>query len=241
LLDLVRDPDTKTPALIMEYIDTNDKPLRHNMTKFSDFDIRFFIFEIMRGLDYCHSKGVMHRDLKPGNVMIDVTKRKVRIIDWGLAEYYHKNMDYNVRVATRHYKGPELLVDYRTYDYSLDMWSLGWMLAGMIFQQDPFFKGKDNKDQLVKIVKILGYTEFKVYCAKYDIVVEPKMKEKLSKYKKAIPWEEFVNSKNQHLVNDEAIDFLNKLLWFDHYDRLLPKEAFSHPYFAPVIEYKKNQ
>ena len=125
LLDIVRDQESKTPALIMEYVDTGDRPLRHNMTKFTDFDVRFYILEIMKGLDYCHSKGVMHRDLKPGNVMIDVEKRKVRIIDWGLAEYYHKAMDYNVRVATRHYKGPELLVDYRMYDYSLDMWSLG--------------------------------------------------------------------------------------------------------------------
>jgi casein kinase II subunit alpha len=125
LLDIVRDQESKTPALIMEYVDTGDRPLRHNMTKFTDFDVRYYIFEIMKGLDFCHSKGVMHRDLKPGNVMIDVEKRKVRIIDWGLAEYYHKSMDYNVRVATRHYKGPELLVDYRMYDYSLDMWSLG--------------------------------------------------------------------------------------------------------------------
>ena len=71
LLDLVRDPDTKTPALIMEFVDTNDKPLRHNMIKFTDFDVRYYIFEIMRGLDYCHSKGVMHRDLKPSNLLVN--------------------------------------------------------------------------------------------------------------------------------------------------------------------------
>lgn len=125
LLEVVRDPDSNTPALIMEYVDTGDKSLRHNMLKFTDFDVRFYIFEILKGLDFCHSKGIMHRDLKPGNVMVDVKKRKLRIIDWGLAEYYHQGMEYNVRVATRHYKGPELLVNYRMYDYSLDMWSLG--------------------------------------------------------------------------------------------------------------------
>jgi casein kinase II subunit alpha len=57
--------------------------------------------------------------------MIDHKKKKLRIIDWGLAEYYIQGEEYNVRVASRYFKGPELLVGYRTYDYSLDMWSLG--------------------------------------------------------------------------------------------------------------------
>jgi casein kinase II subunit alpha len=125
LLDIVRDPETKTLALIMEYVDTSGKSLRQNMKDFTDSDIRFYIHEICRGLDFCHSKGVMHRDIKGGNVMIDPEQRKVRIIDFGLADFYHKRKEYGVRVATRHYKGPELLVDYTTYDYSLDMWSVG--------------------------------------------------------------------------------------------------------------------
>ena len=60
---------------------------------------------------------------------------------------------YNVRVASRYFKGPELLVDLQDYDYSLDLWSLGCMFAGMIFQKEPFFHGHDNYDQLVKIAK----------------------------------------------------------------------------------------
>jgi casein kinase II subunit alpha len=151
------------PALIMEYVNTQDKSLRHHMTKFEDIDVRYYMYEILKGLDFCHSKGVMHRDLKPGNVMVDPKKRRVRIIDWGLAEFYKPYTEYNVRVATRHYKGPELLVDYRAYDYSLDMWSLGCMFAGILFQQDPFFRGKDNKDQLIRIVKVLGSKKFREY------------------------------------------------------------------------------
>mmetsp|Transcript_23847 Transcript_23847/g.60282 ORF Transcript_23847/g.60282 Transcript_23847/m.60282 type:complete len:83 (-) Transcript_23847:1589-1837(-) len=76
--------------------------------------------------------GVMHRDVKPHNVMIDHENRKLRLIDWGLAEMYHPEREYNVRVASRYFKGPELLVDLQDYDYSLDMWSLGAMLAGMV-------------------------------------------------------------------------------------------------------------
>lgn len=57
---------------------------------------------------------------------------QLRLIDWGLAEFYHPKTEYNVRVASRYFKGPELLVDFQEYDYSLDMWSLGCMFASMV-------------------------------------------------------------------------------------------------------------
>jgi len=57
---------------------------------------------------------------------------QLRLIDWGLAEFYHPRTEYNVRVASRYFKGPELLVDFQEYDYSLDMWSLGCMFASMV-------------------------------------------------------------------------------------------------------------
>jgi casein kinase II subunit alpha len=60
-------------------------------------------------------------------------------------------------VASRYFKGPELLVDFQEYDYSLDLWSLGCMFAGMIFKKEPFFHGHDNYDQLVRIAKVSGY------------------------------------------------------------------------------------
>ena len=77
----------------------------------TDLDIRYYIFELLKALEFCHSNGIMHRDVKPHNVTIDHEKRQLRLIDWALAELYHPEREYNVRVASRYFKGPELLVD----------------------------------------------------------------------------------------------------------------------------------
>ena len=64
--------------------------------------------------------------------MYNHEKRELKIIDWGLADFYFPNKDYNVRVASRYFKGPELLVNYQYYDYSLDIWGLGCTFASIV-------------------------------------------------------------------------------------------------------------
>jgi casein kinase II subunit alpha len=73
----------------MEYVDTGDVDFRTLYKSLTDFDIRYYMYEILKALDYCHSKGITHRDVKPHNIMIDHANRKLRLIDWGLAEFYH--------------------------------------------------------------------------------------------------------------------------------------------------------
>ncbi|KAK6923122.1 Protein kinase domain [Dillenia turbinata] len=231
LLDIVRDPHSKTPSLIFEYVNSTDfKVLYPTLT---DYDIRYYIYELLKALDYCHSQGIMHRDVKPHNVMIDHELRKLRLIDWGLAEFYHPGKEYNVRVASRYFKGPELLVDLQDYDYSLDLWSLGCMFAGMIFRKEPFFYGHDNHDQLVKIAKVLGTDELNAYLNKYHLELDPQLDALVGRHSRK-PWSKFMNADNQHLVSPEAIDFLDKLLRYDHQDRLTAREAMAHPYFSQV-------
>ncbi|EDP42011.1 hypothetical protein MGL_3692 [Malassezia globosa CBS 7966] len=231
LIDVVRDPQSKTPSIITEYINNTDFKVLY--PTFSDYDVRYYIFELLKALDFCHSRGIMHRDVKPHNVMIDHEKRQLRLIDWGLAEFYHPYTEYNVRVASRYFKGPELLVDFQEYDYSLDMWSLGCMFASMIFRKEPFFHGHDNYDQLVKICKVLGTDEFFVYLDKYKIELDSHYDVILGRYPRK-PWPRFVTPENQHFVSDEAIDFLDKLLRYDHQERLTAQEAQQHPFFDPV-------
>lgn len=231
LIDVVRDHESKTPALIMEYVDTGELNFRDLYKSFKPIDIKYYIYEILKGLDYWHSKGVMHRDIKPHNIMIDHKKKKLRIIDWGLAEFYHKGQEYNVRVASRYFKGPELLVGYHKYDYSLDMWSLGWMFAGIIFEREPFFKGDDNNDQLVKIVKIIGSDKFEDYINTYNIQLDPVFDGRLVGHKER-PWGYFVKkSPNPELTTEDAVDLLERMLQLDHAKRILPKDAMKHPYF----------
>ncbi|CAK0896741.1 unnamed protein product [Prorocentrum cordatum] len=228
LLDVVRDPDSLTPCLIFEHVENADAKVLY--PTLSDRDIRHYTFELLRALDYAHSNGIMHRDVKPLNVAIDPATKSLRLLDWGLADFYHPDQRYSSRVASRYYKGPELLVGMTRYDYSLDVWSLGCMLAGMVFRRHPFFKGADNYDQLDRIARVLGTEKLVEYVERYQQELDPDVQAALGEHP-GQAWSEFVTPENQHLVSDEAIDLIDRMLVYDHASRILPSEAMKHPYF----------
>lgn len=233
LIELVKDYGTQIPSLILEYCERSD-PARLSK-ELTDFDVRYYIYEILKALEFSHSHGIMHRDVKPGNIVIDHKKRKIRLIDWGLADFYLPKKNYSVRVASRYYKGPELLVGYEQYDYSLDVWSLGVTFAEMIFQKSPFFHGEDNDEVLLKIVQALGAEDFYKYLEKYHIVLESKAEKMITNFTKK-PWSRYITQENKHLSNDLALNLLGRMLEYDHNLRILPIEAMRHEYFLPVRE-----
>lgn len=140
---------------------------------------------------------------------------QLKIIDWGLGEFYLPEKDYNVRVSSRYFKGPELLVSYEYYHYSLDIWSLGVMMAGMIFKKEPFFKGSDNYDQLEQITKTLGTEELFAYLNKYNIQLEVALERVLGSHR-SVKLTSYINNTNAHLATPDALDILAKMMQYDH-------------------------
>eukprot|EP00826_Nyctotherus_ovalis_P009934 TRINITY_DN12634_c0_g1_i2.p3 TRINITY_DN12634_c0_g1~~TRINITY_DN12634_c0_g1_i2.p3 ORF type:complete len:224 (+),score=69.58 TRINITY_DN12634_c0_g1_i2:480-1151(+) len=217
----------------MEYLEASENDFKSLYANLKPIEIKYYFYEMLKVIDYANSKGIMHRDIKPQNVIIDNQNKKLKVIDWGLAEFYHPGMEYNVRVASRYYKAPELLLDYKYYDYSMDMWSIGCMLASIIFQQDPFFAGKDNSDQLLKIVKVIGTDELYDYLKKYGTPVNPHFVEHIGKHSKK-PWKKLRTPQNEAYATNEAIDLVSRLLLIDHAKRLTAREAMAHSYFAEL-------
>ena len=104
-----------------------------------------------------------------------------------------------------------------------------------MFRKEPFFHGHDNYDQLVKITKVLGTDELYAYLERYDIELAPEYDDILGRYPKRA-WSRFITSENQRYISNECIDFIDKLLRYDHQDRLTAQEAQGHPWFDPVKE-----
>ena len=193
----------------------------------------------MRAIQYAHSHGIMHRDIKPLNVLYDRKLKKLRLIDWGLAEFYIPGTRYNIHVASRNYKPIELLVDYQFYDYSLDIWSFGVTMAGMIFKQTPFFRGSTDMEMICKIASVLGLDAFRAYLTKYDIPLPTIMEHAIAR-RKPRPWSCFINSDNQMLATEDALDLIDKCIRYDHQERITADEALKHPFFDPVRNIKPN-
>ena len=277
LVDVARNNQSKSPSIVTEYI--NNTYHRTLYPTFNDTDVRFYMFQLLRAVEFAHSKSIMHRDIKPYNVMIDHENRKVtehssivlwasaeanryqlmqlRLIDWGLSDYYNEEYYYTTSVGSRYWRAPELLVDYEWYHLSSDIWSVGCMLAALIFEKEPFFRGRHNDIyQLIKIVKVLGTDDFFKWLSKYEIELDDEFDEVQGWYKKR-SWGSFVDWHNRPLIGDDAFDLLSKLLVYDHnvcaqssdmdcnsepeklthsQDRLTATEALAHPYFDPVRE-----
>ena len=126
--------------------------------RLSNDHICYFLYQILRGLKYIHSANVLHRDLKPSNLLLNTTC-DLKICDFGLARVADPEHDHTgfltEYVATRWYRAPEIMLNSKGYTKSIDIWSVGCILAEMLSNR-PIFPGKHYLDQLNHILGILG-------------------------------------------------------------------------------------
>ncbi|XP_052178128.1 probable serine/threonine-protein kinase At1g54610 [Diospyros lotus] len=124
--------------------------------KFSEPQIKCYMQQLLSGLDHCHSRGVLHRDIKGSNLLID-NHGILKIADFGLASFFDNNqrLPLTSRVVTLWYRPPELLLGATYYGVSVDLWSAGCIL-GELYAGKPIMPGRTEVEQLHKIFKLCG-------------------------------------------------------------------------------------
>lgn len=124
--------------------------------KFTESQVKCYMQQLLSGLDHCHSRGVLHRDIKGSNLLID-NDGILKIADFGLASFFnnHENVPLTSRVVTLWYRPPELLLGATHYGVAVDLWSTGCIL-GELYAGKPIMPGRTEVEQLHKIFKLCG-------------------------------------------------------------------------------------
>ncbi|KAE8713058.1 Cyclin-dependent kinase C-1 [Hibiscus syriacus] len=143
--------------LVFEYMEHDLAGLAsHPGLKFSEPQVKCYMHQLLRGLEHCHSHGVLHRDIKGSNLLID-NNGTLKIADFGLASFYdpHQSQPLTSRVVTLWYRPPELLLGATYYGTAVDLWSTGCILAEL-YAGKPIMPGRTEVEQLHKIFKLCG-------------------------------------------------------------------------------------
>jgi cyclin-dependent kinase 2 len=144
--------------LVFEYLDLD---LKKHMDTCPDLSkdprlIKTFLYQILRGIAYCHSHRVLHRDLKPQNLLIDRRTNALKLADFGLARAFGIPVrTFTHEVVTLWYRAPEILLGSCHYSTPVDVWSVGCIFAEMVTQR-PLFPGDSEIDELFRIFRLLG-------------------------------------------------------------------------------------
>ncbi|GAB2215745.1 hypothetical protein Droror1_Dr00020143 [Drosera rotundifolia] len=143
--------------LIFEYMEHDLSGLAsHPAVKFTESQVKCYMQQLLRGLDHCHSRGILHRDIKGSNLLID-NNGILKIADFGLANFFdpRQNHPLTSRVVTLWYRPPELLLGATLYGAAVDLWSTGCILAEL-YAGKPIMPGRTEVEQLHKIFKLCG-------------------------------------------------------------------------------------
>lgn len=225
--------------IVTELLQTDLHDVIYARRPLSRAHVQFFCYQLLRGLEHMHAANVLHRDVKPGNILLN-DKCELKICDFGLARSKVAGgspSPLTEYVVTRWYRAPELLLSCPTYTGAIDMWSLGCVLAEMI-ERKPLFGGRDVIDQIRKVVgnvKAIRPRECDRFALQAFVsnqkartfVLSVQPLDTIRSWGDVVP--KLADSKN-------GIDFLSNLLRFNPSNRPSPTQALQHPFLHSMLQ-----
>lgn len=204
-------------TLVFEYLEKDLKQYMEDCGNILSMNnVRLFLFQLLRGLAYCHQRRILHRDLKPQNLLIN-EKGELKLADFGLARAKSvPTKTYSNEVVTLWYRPPDVLVGCTEYSTQIDMWGVGCIFYEMACGR-PLFPGSTAEEQLGLIFRALGTPPVGPLTEIYD-----------KNYR--APRNEPLLSRAPRLDKD-AKHLLSKFLLYEAKKRISAAEAMKHPYF----------
>ncbi|KAI0675494.1 CMGC/CDK/CDK7 protein kinase [Trametes maxima] len=211
----------KNLNLVLEFLDTDlELVIKDRSLVFLPADIKSWMAMTFRGLEFCHRNFILHRDLKPNNLLI-AADGHLKIADFGLArDFADPGYKMTCQVITRWYRPPELLFGCRYYSTAVDIWSVGCIFAELMLRT-PYLPGESDMDQLKTIFRALGTPTEDEWPGHT----------KLPDY---VPVGQFQKTPLRDLftaASSDCLNLLSKCLSYDPRRRVDARDALNHPYF----------
>ncbi|TIA83715.1 hypothetical protein E3P98_00639 [Wallemia ichthyophaga] len=208
--------------LVLEFLTTDlELIIKDRSLIFRPGDIKSWMAMTLRGVDWCHRNFILHRDLKPNNLLIN-DKGILKVADFGLArDVADPGMKMTCQVITRWYRPPELLFGARAYSSAVDIWSVGCIFAELLLRT-PYLPGENDIEQLNTIFRALGTPKESEWPGHTSLPSYIKFQD----YPKQ-PLEDLFSA-----AGNDAIELLGKCLHYNPHERISAGSALRLPYFS---------